>query len=86
MKLAAVMYVPVVAAGIPLNSGQYHAQDPPCRVAVAISGDPRSFIGVHRSFRRHVVEPIKEDGCQVDVFAYAMLEDDMDFLVGEEVG
>lgn len=89
MKFAAVLCVSVLAVGVlvPLVSGEQHARRDPCRVAIAISGDARSFIdpGVHRSFRRYVVEPIKSDGCLVDVFAYAMLEDDMDFLIGEEV-
>lgn len=89
MKPAAIACVSVLAVGVavPLTSGENRTRQDPCRVAVAISGDARSFVdpGVHRSFRRCVVESIKKDGCQVDVFAYAMLEDDMDFLIGEEV-
>lgn len=56
---------------------------PSCRVAVSISGDVRSFVdpAVHRSIRRYVVEPMEEINCQVDVFAYAMLEDDLDLLL-----
>lgn len=54
-----------------------------CRVAVAISGDVRSSVdpAVHRSFRRYVVEAIEKANCLVDVFAYAMLEDDVDLLL-----
>lgn len=89
MKPAAVVCISVLAVGVvvPLISGEHRTSQDPCRVAIAVSGDARSFVdpGVHRSFRRCVVESIKKNGCQVDVFAYAMLEDDMDFLLGEEV-
>lgn len=89
MKLAVVVWVSVITVSIvvPLTSGEHRVGQDPCRVAVAVSGDVRSFVdpGVHRSFRRHVVESIKKNGCQVDVFAYAMLKDGMDFLLGEEV-
>lgn len=72
-----------------LISGEHHTQQDkkttaaPCRVAVSISGDVRSFVDpvVHRSFRRYVVGAIENNGCQVDVFAYAMLEDDVDILL-----
>ncbi|CAM9268601.1 unnamed protein product [Ectocarpus fasciculatus] len=54
------------------------AEIPPCAVAVSISGDVRSFVDpvVHRSFRRHVMEAIKAEGCSVDVFVYASLGDE----------
>lgn len=69
----------------PLISGERHTheQEKKCRVAISISGDARSFVdpAVHRSFRHYVVEAIETNGCQVDVFAYAMLEDDVDILL-----
>lgn len=71
----------------PLSSGE-HADDrpqpdistgneDPCRVAVCLSGHIRSFVHpvVHQSIRHNVIEAIEADGCQVDVFAYATLED-----------
>lgn len=75
---------------VPLISAQHYTQQDKkpiaallCRVAISISGDARSFVdpAVHRSFRRYVVEAIENNGCQVDVFAYAMLEDDVDILL-----
>lgn len=84
MKLSAFVFVPALAVGVvPLASGEHHAHQDPCRVAVAVSGDPRPFIdpSVHRSFRSYVVESIKQSDCRVDVFAYAMVEDDLDFLM-----
>ena len=85
MRLSALLLVSVLTGGViaTLTSGEHRAGRYPCRVAVALSGNARSFVnpGVHRYFRRHVLESIEEDGCQVDVFAYAMLEDDVDFLM-----
>lgn len=48
-----------------------------CRVAVCFSGHVRSFVYpvVFRSIRRNLIEAIEADGCQVDVFAYATLQD-----------
>lgn len=69
----------------PLVSGERHThqRDKKCRVAISISGDARSFVdpAVYGSFRRYVVGEIENSGCQVDVFAYAMLEDDVDILL-----
>lgn len=44
-----------------------------CRVAVCLSGHVRSFVHpiVHMSIRRNLVDAMREDGCEVDVFAYA---------------
>ena len=90
MKPVAVVRASVLAVGVvvPLTSGDARTRQDqdPCRVAITISGDARSFVDpvVHRSFRHHVLESIEKDGCHVDVFAYAMLEDDMDLLTGEE--
>ncbi len=72
----------------PLASGERNVQQDPCRVAVSLSGDPRSFAdpAVHRSFRRYVVESIQKSDCDVHIFAYAMLEDDLGFFLPEEVG
>eukprot|EP00752_Nemacystus_decipiens_P007447 g6656.t1 len=38
----------------------------------------------NESEMHHVVESIEKSGCHVDVFAYAMLEDDIDLLIGQE--
>lgn len=48
-----------------------------CRAALCLSGHIRSFVYpvVHRSIRRNLIEAIEADGCHVDVFAYATLED-----------
>lgn len=48
-----------------------------CRVAVCFSGHVRSFVYpvVYVSARRNLVDAIKAQGCQVDVFAYATLTD-----------
>lgn len=44
-----------------------------CRVAVCLSGAIRSFVhhAVHGSIQGNLIEAIKADGCEVDVFAYA---------------
>lgn len=48
-----------------------------CRVAMCFSGAIRSFVhpAVHRSIRTNLIESIKADGCEVDVFAYVTRED-----------
>lgn len=48
-----------------------------CRVAVCFSGNIRPFVNpvVHNSIRRNLIEAIEADGCQVDIFAYATLND-----------
>lgn len=50
---------------------------PSCRVAVCLSGHIRSFVHpvVHRSIQRNLIEAMRNDGCQVDVFAYATAGD-----------
>jgi len=91
VNYAAVVCFLALAKGLaaPLALGDdRQVQQDPCRVAVSISGDPRSFADpiVHRSFRRYVIEAIEKSDCQVHVFAYGMLEDDLDFLLADEVG
>lgn len=48
-----------------------------CRVAVCFSGHVRSFVYpvVHRSIRRNLIQSIEDEGCDVDIFAYATLVD-----------
>ncbi|CAM9119378.1 unnamed protein product, partial [Ascophyllum nodosum] len=55
------------------SSGEPGDSAAPCRVAVCLSGHIRSFVHpvVHVSIRRNLVEAMREEGCKVDVLAYA---------------
>lgn len=48
-----------------------------CRVAVCFSGAIRSLVhpAVHNSIRTNLIQAIKADGCDVDIFAYATRRD-----------
>lgn len=50
-----------------------------CRVAITFSGHIQSLVHpvVHRSIRRNLIGAIEDDGCQVDVFAYATRGDEV---------
>lgn len=85
--LAVLLVVTRLTAGEDVSGAYHHHQlnlhdddndsKISCRVAVCLSGHARSFVSpaVHLSVRRNVIEAIEADGCRVDVFAYAALED-----------
>ncbi|CAN0058472.1 unnamed protein product, partial [Discosporangium mesarthrocarpum] len=52
-----------------------------CKVALAYSGHVRSFAHprVYLSHMKHLVEPLRDgEGCQVDIFMYLSVEDEVD--------
>lgn len=64
-------------AGSDGGGAQHEHEESPCNVAVCFSGHVRSFVYpmVHRSIEQNLIDVLKAQGCQVDVFAYVTLED-----------